>query len=40
VVSLSELDRALPAGTRRVTAEERQIVMQARRRAVSKRFAR
>jgi hypothetical protein len=40
VVSFSELDRALPAGTRRVTADERQIVMQARRRAVSKRFAR
>jgi hypothetical protein len=40
VVSFSELDAALPAGTRRVTAQERQAVMQARRGAVSRRFAR
>jgi hypothetical protein len=40
VISFSELDAALPAGTRRVTAQERQAVMQARRGAVSRRFAR
>jgi hypothetical protein len=40
VVSFSGLDKALPAETRRVTAEEREATLQARRRAVSRRFAR
>jgi hypothetical protein len=40
VVKVSELDAALPAGTRRVTPAERQTVITARRQAVSRRFAR
>ncbi|HEY6426315.1 MAG TPA: hypothetical protein VIX84_03700, partial [Acidimicrobiales bacterium] len=40
VLPFSKLDGALPEATRRVTAEERATVMQARRIAVSKRFAR
>ncbi len=40
VVPSSQLDAALPAGTRRVTGDERAAVLQARRVAVSKRFAR
>jgi hypothetical protein len=40
VLPFSQLDGALPEATRRVTAEDRATVMQARRIAVSKRFAR
>jgi hypothetical protein len=40
VVAFSGLDDSLPATTRRVTAEERETALQARRLAVSKRFAR
>jgi hypothetical protein len=40
VLPFSQLDSALPEATRRVTAEERATTMQARRIAVSKRFAR
>ena len=40
VVRFSGLDEALPAGTRRMTPEEREAALQARRRAVSRRFAR
>jgi hypothetical protein len=40
VVPFSEIESALPPGTRRVTADERDAVVQARRRAVSRRFAR
>jgi hypothetical protein len=40
VLRFSQLDGALPEATRRVSAEERATVMQARRIAVSKRFAR
>lgn len=40
VVPMSDVAAALPAGTRRVTADERAAVMDARRLAVSKRFVR
>jgi hypothetical protein len=40
VVPFAQLDGALPAATRRVTPEERDAVLHARRVAVSKRFAR
>ncbi len=40
VIPFADVAAALPAGTRRVTADERQAVLAARRRAVSKRFAR
>jgi hypothetical protein len=40
VVPMSEVVSALPAGTRRVTADERAAVMEARRLAVSRRFVR
>jgi hypothetical protein len=40
VVPFAELDRALPPATRRVTADERDAVLRARRHAVSRRFAR
>jgi hypothetical protein len=40
VVNASRLDASLPSGTRRVTTDERAAVLQARRVAVSKRFAR
>ena len=40
VVRFSGLDEALPARTRRMTPEEREAALQARRRAVSRRFAR
>jgi hypothetical protein len=40
VLPFSQLDGALPEATRRVSAEERATTMQARRIAVSKRFAR
>jgi hypothetical protein len=40
VIPTDQLQAALPAGIRRVTADERAAVLQARRVAVSKRFAR
>ncbi len=40
VIQLAEVYRALPPGTRRVTAEERRDTLAARRLAVSKRFCR
>ncbi len=40
VVPFADIDAALPAGTRRVTAEARAAVIEARRRAVSRRFVR
>jgi hypothetical protein len=40
VVPMTQLEKALPSGTRRVSAEERADVLQARRVAVSRRFAR
>jgi hypothetical protein len=40
VVPFSQIEATLPPGTRRVGAEERNDVLQARRRAVSRRFAR
>ena len=40
VVKLSDIGAAVPAGTRRVTPEERSTTMAARRLAVSKRFCR
>jgi hypothetical protein len=40
VVPFSELGRVLPPGSRRISADEREAVLRARRLAVSKRFAR
>jgi hypothetical protein len=40
LVTFSDLDREVPAGTRRLSPDERQAVMAARRLAVSKRFCR
>ncbi len=40
VIPFAEVHAALPAGTRRVTSEERERVIAARRLAVSKRFCR
>jgi hypothetical protein len=40
VVPFADIAGALPAGTRRITPDERAVVMDARRLAVSKRFAR
>jgi hypothetical protein len=40
VVPVSQLDDVLPRGTRRVTTAERAAVLEARRAAVSRRFAR